>query len=127
MLMVGGDHLIAGLPVETVADDVHPLAGIIGQGNFVAVGREQMRDSAASFCIDLEHRLEGLRPQTAIPPVPLYVPVHRLNGAAGQGTEGAGIQIAVRGGGGQLGADLLQADGGVLHGLLLCWDWLCCR
>src|SRR5579875_3326735 len=99
MFVIGGDNLIAGTPVKAIADDIHTLAGVIGQGNLALAGVQQARDAAAGSAIGGHNVIETFCSQATITPFLLHTLLHRLNHTGWQRAEGASVEIDVRGGG----------------------------
>ena len=112
MLLVGGDHLIAGAQVQSGEHRVAAVCRGAGQRHVGGVGAEQVRvavtDALGKVQDDLDVRLAG----AAMRGLVRDSFGDRLRGGGGQRPLGAGVQV------GALGEDreLRTKCGGVGHG-----------
>src|ERR1700684_4566327 len=93
MLMVCGDDLVALLPVQTIADDIHPLACTIRERNLTLFRMQEFCNTLACPHIYFRHPFKCFFPQPSILKLCLQTLLYRLYRDFGEWTESASIKI----------------------------------
>src|SRR5437763_8534348 len=93
MLVICRNDFILFLPVDAVADNVHPLTSIVRERDLSCVCVEQMGNFAACLGINFPNPLESICSQTALPPFFLHTFLHCLYDAVRDRTKGANFKV----------------------------------
>src|SRR5579859_260007 len=93
MLVICRNSLIPPLPINAIANNIHPLARIVCKCNLSFVRIEQMGNPTACLCIDFPHPLEPFCSQTTLPPFFLHTFLHRFYDTIRNRTKGTSIEV----------------------------------
>src|SRR5579864_5372254 len=77
VLVICRNGFIPSLPIDAIADNVHPLTGIVRERNLRFICIEQMGNPTAGLCINFRDALKRLYTKTAFMPFFLHTFLHR--------------------------------------------------
>jgi hypothetical protein len=117
VLLVAGQHLVAGAELERGERGVHPVGRGVGEGELVDVAAEQARQLPAQLLAEPEQALEVRHPAAALGRLPLDLTGRRGRRPGGHRSLGPGVQVGEAFEYGELGAQLTG-----VHGPILSWS-----
>jgi hypothetical protein len=93
VLLVAGEHLVAGAELERGEHRVHAVGRRVGEGELLGVAAEQPGDLPAQALADRHELLEVARPAAALVALPIDLRRRRCSGRRRHRSLGPGVQV----------------------------------